>query len=195
MIKTIPISKIIKNSENPRVIKDSKFEKLVKSIQEFPEMLNIRPIVINSDNVILGGNQRLEAAKKAGLKEIPVYYAEELNEEQQKEFIIKDNVNSGDWDWDILSDEDFWIKEDLEDWGIENFPVKNLDLQAFEVDLTDEPDLKNPTASDEGYSMFELVMLHENKIELIRIINSVRAKYSIDKIEDALMKIVKEHKL
>ena len=93
MIKTIPISKIIKNSENPRVIKDSKFEKLVKSIQEFPEMLNIRPIVINSDNVILGGNQRLEAAKKAGLKEIPVYYAEELNEEQQKEFIIRADLH------------------------------------------------------------------------------------------------------
>lgn len=142
MIKTIPISKIIKNSDNPRVIKDSKFKKLVKSIQEFPEMLNIRPIVINSDNVILGGNQRLEAAKKAGLKEIPVYFAEELNEEQQKEFIIKDNVGYGDWDWEIL--DTGWDKENLGDWGLD-IPVFNdtkfdpfLTPQTQHTDVTPE---------------------------------------------------------
>ena len=193
MIKTIEITKIKKNPKNPRVIKDFRFEKLVKSIQDFPEMLRIRPIVINSENMILGGNQRLEAAKKAGLKEIPVYYAEELDDEQQKEFIIKDNVHSGDWDWDVLIDENLWDKEILEEWGVENFPTFNQDLDSFIVDPVEDEPLKNPTASDEGYSLFELVMLHENKIEMIRIINAVRAKYSIDKIEDALMKIVKEY--
>ena len=98
----VKITEIQKNPDNPRLIKDSKFEKLVKSIKEFPEMLNLRPIVVNNEMVVLGGNMRLSACKEAGLKNIPIIKADDLTEEQQKEFIIKDNVSFGEWDWDML---------------------------------------------------------------------------------------------
>lgn len=111
------ISEIKLNPNNPRLIKDDKFEKLVKSIKEFPEMLDIRPIVVNSDMVILGGNMRFKACKEAGLKEIPVIVADNLTEEQQREFLIKDNVSGGEWDWDLLANE--WDSEQLTEWGID----------------------------------------------------------------------------
>jgi len=80
-------------------------------------MLEIRPIVINDDNVVLGGNMRLEACKKAGLKEVPVIKASDLSADEQRQFIIKDNVGFGDWDWDLLANE--WNNEDLEEWGLD----------------------------------------------------------------------------
>jgi hypothetical protein len=111
------ISEIKLNPNNPRLIKDDKFEKLVKSIKEFPEMLDIRPIVVNSDMVILGGNMRFKACKEAGLKEIPVIVADNLTEEQQREFLIKDNTSGGEWDFEMLANE--WDVDQLEDWGLE----------------------------------------------------------------------------
>ncbi|MBM3417401.1 MAG: site-specific DNA-methyltransferase, partial [Bacteroidetes bacterium] len=113
----ISISKIKANPNNPRLIKDDKFAKLVKSIQEFPKMLELRPIVVNDDMIVLGGNMRLKACKEAGLKEIPIIKASELTEEQQREFIIKDNVGFGEWDWDSLANE--WDGELLNEWGLE----------------------------------------------------------------------------
>lgn len=118
------ISEIKLNPNNPRLIKDDKFQKLVKSIKEFPEMLDIRPIVVNSDMVILGGNMRFKACKEAGLKEIPVIVADNLTEEQQREFLIKDNTSGGEWDFAMLANE--WDSEQLEDWG--------LDLVGFDLD-------------------------------------------------------------
>jgi DNA modification methylase len=137
MILTVNISEIKTNPNNPRVIKDDKFKKLVKSIQDFPEMLNIRPIVVNSDMIVLGGNMRLKACREAGLKEIPIIYAENLTEEQQKEFIIKDNVGFGEWDWEDLGNN--WDKEELEGWG--------LDLPEFEKEVLE--------ATDDGYEIPE----------------------------------------
>ena len=116
-MKKFKISEIKLNPNNPRLIKDDKFEKLVKSIQEFPEMLEIRPIVVNADMVILGGNMRFKACKEAGLKEIPVIVADKLTEDQQREFLIKDNVSGGEWDWDLLANE--WDSEQLTEWGID----------------------------------------------------------------------------
>jgi len=124
--KTVPIQSIKLNPDNPRVIKDAKFKQLVKSIQDFPEMLQIRPIVVNADMIVLGGNQRLKACIEAGLKEVPVIDASDLTEEQQKEFIVKDNIGYGEWDWAVLQME--YDVADLEDWG--------LDVPLFE----DEPD-------------------------------------------------------
>jgi DNA modification methylase len=121
--KKIKISEIKLNPNNPRLIKDDKFEKLVKSIKDFPEMLDIRPIVVNSDMVILGGNMRFKACKEAGLKEVPIIIADNLTEEQQREFLIKDNVSGGEWDWNLLSE---WDTEQLEEWG--------LDVPSFETD-------------------------------------------------------------
>jgi len=116
-MKKFKISEIKLNPNNPRLIKDDKFEKLVKSIKEFPEMLDIRPIVVNKDMVILGGNMRFKACKEAGLKEIPVIVADNLTEEQQREFLIKDNTSGGEWDFDMLVNE--WDIYELEEWGLE----------------------------------------------------------------------------
>lgn len=124
MIQTVSINSIKSNPDNPRVIRDDKFKKLVKSIQEFPQMLSLRPIVVNDEMIVLGGNMRLKACKEAGLKEVPIIKASDLSEEQQREFIIKDNVGFGEWDWDILANE--WDEELLTEWG--------LDLPVFEAE-------------------------------------------------------------
>jgi hypothetical protein len=128
------------NPNNPRLIKDSNFKKLVQSIKDFPEMLDIRPIVVNSDMVILGGNMRFKACKEAGLKEVPIIIADSLTEEQQREFLIKDNVSGGEWDWDLLANE--WDNEQLEAWGLD-LPI--FDLEPDYEDLIGEE--KNKPAS------------------------------------------------
>jgi hypothetical protein len=114
---TVKINEVKSNPNNPRIIKDDKFKKLVASIKELPQMLELRPIVVNEDMIVLGGNMRLKACKEAGLKEIPIIKASELNEEQQRAFIIKDNVGFGEWDWDALANE--WDAEQLEEWGLD----------------------------------------------------------------------------
>lgn len=116
-VKRMLLKDIKANPNNPRLIKDDKFHKLVKSIKEFPEMLNLRPIVINADGIVLGGNMRLKACKEAGLKEVPVILADDLSEEQQRQFIIKDNVGFGEWDWGDLANN--WNSDDLEEWGLD----------------------------------------------------------------------------
>ena len=136
-MEIVKISKIKPNENNPRLIKDDKFKKLVKSIKTFPEMLFLRPIVVNDDMVVLGGNMRLKACKEAGLKEVPIIKAENLTEEQQKEFIIKDNVGFGEWEWDILANE--WDADLLEEWGLEGFPF-DTETEEAEEDNFDVPE-------------------------------------------------------
>jgi ParB-like chromosome segregation protein Spo0J len=119
---TVKINEVKSNPNNPRIIKDDKFKKLVASIKELPQMLQLRPIVVNDDMIVLGGNMRLKACKEAGLKEIPIIKASELNEEQQRAFIIKDNVGFGEWDWDALANE--WDAEQLEEWGLDVWKVE-----------------------------------------------------------------------
>jgi len=127
---TVKISEVKSNPNNPRIIKDDKFQKLVKSIKEFPEMLNIRPIVVNADMVVLGGNMRLKACKEAGLKQVTIIKAEDLTEDQQKQFIIKDNVGFGEWDWEDLANN--WDAEQLTDWGLDIPDFKPEVLEAEE---------------------------------------------------------------
>lgn len=134
----ISINKIKANPNNPRIIKDDKFAKLVKSIQEFPKMLELRPIVVNDDMIVLGGNMRLKACKEAGLKEVPVIKANELTEEQQKEFIIKDNVGFGEWDWDSLANQ--WDSESLDEWGL-NVPNFEPITKDLDYSILDEADI------------------------------------------------------
>jgi len=126
---TVPIGDIKPNPDNPRHIKDDKFKKLVTSIKDFPQMLELRPIVVDSDGIILGGNMRLKACQAAGLKEVPVIYADQLTENQKREFIIKDNVGFGEWDWDVLANE--WDEVVLDAWG--------LDVPGF--DIEEEPEV------------------------------------------------------
>lgn len=139
MKKQVKINTIKENPSNPRIIKNDKFKKLVKSIQEFPEMLKLRSIVVDENMVVLGGNMRLKASKAAGLKEVWIEVAEGLTEEQKKEFIVKDNVGFGDWDWAMLGNE--WNTIQITDWGLdvwENQDDKN-ELDA-NLEWTDMPE-------------------------------------------------------
>jgi len=162
MIQNVPINTVKANPNNPRIIKDDKFAKLVKSINEFPQMLKLRPIVVNDDMVVLGGNMRLKACKEAGLKEIPIIKASELTEQQQKEFIVKDNVGYGEWDWSDLANN--WDSDQLEEWGLdipgfsdvedlgENFSLPDGDKAPFQqmtFTLADEQATQIKNAIDE----------------------------------------------
>ena len=129
------ISAIKRNPNNPRILKDDKFVKLTQSIKDFPQMLDIRPIVVNDDMVVLGGNMRLKACKEAGLKEVPVIKVSDLTEEQQREFIIKDNVGFGEWDWDLLANE--WDTDLLDDWGLDLGVDLNSEDFGEDFDLSD----------------------------------------------------------
>ena len=121
------------NPNNPRLIKDDKFKKLCQSLKDFPEMLELRPIVVNKDMIILGGNMRYKAAKEIGLKEIPVTIAD-LTEDQQREFLIKDNTSGGEWDWEVLANE--WNAEQLDAWGLDLPTTKDLNEQdLFDIEI------------------------------------------------------------
>jgi hypothetical protein len=115
-MESIAITKVRPNSDNPRYIKDEKFKKLVQSLRDFPEMANVRPIVVNKEMVVLGGNMRLKAMQEAGWKEVPVQVVD-WSEEKQREFIIKDNVGFGEWDWDELANT--WDEMELDVWGLD----------------------------------------------------------------------------
>ena len=156
-VQTVKISEIKINPNNPRLIKDDKFKKLVQSIKDFPEMLDIRPIVVNKDMVILGGNMRLKACKEAGLKVVPIIIADNLNEEQQREFLIKDNVSGGEWDWEVLANE--WDAEQLEDWGltVNNFNTDSINLDSFFEEDNSKKENKNKIILEYTDEEFELV--------------------------------------
>ena len=152
------LSAIKRNPNNPRNLKEDNFKKLTQSIKDFPQMLEIRPIVVNDDMMVLGGNMRLKACKEAGLKEVPVMKASDLTEEQQREFIIKDNVGFGDWDWELLQDE--WDSDLLDEWGLD------LEFETPEDDnegLTDEDDV--PEIQEEHISKLgDIWLLGEHRL-------------------------------
>jgi len=134
MIEKIDIKKIFPNPVNPRIIKDFKFKKLVKSIKDFPEMLELRPIIVNKEGGIIGGNMRYRACKELGLKEVFIIRAENLNDKQIEQFIIKDNLNFGEWDWDNLANQ--WDMEKLEDWGMDtptNWGLEDVIMDKNEI--------------------------------------------------------------
>ena len=155
--KLVKISEVKLNPNNPRQIKDDKFKNLIKSIKDFPEMLNIRPIVVNEDMVILGGNMRFRACKEAGLKEVPVIVANNLTEDQQREFLIKDNVSGGEWDWDLLANE--WEVEQLEEWGLD-IPV---DFKAEELEA-EEDDYEMPSEINTDIVIGDLFEIGEHRL-------------------------------
>ena len=130
------INEIKPNPNNPRIIKDNKFKQLVKSIQDFPQMLELRPIVIDENNMVLGGNMRLKACIEAGLTDVPVKQAKDLTEEQKKEFMVKDNVGFGEWDWDLLANE--FDTEEIGEWGLD---IPNFNTQQLDYSILDESDV------------------------------------------------------
>jgi hypothetical protein len=157
-MEIVKLSEVKLNPNNPRLIKDDKFKKLVQSIKDFPEMLNIRPIVVNQDMIILGGNMRYKACKEAGLKEIPIIKTD-LTEEQQKEFLIKDNVSGGEWDWDILANE--WNVEEITSWGLD-LPI--FDLEPSYDDLIGDEKNK-PATMKITFKTVEQLQEAENDIQ------------------------------
>ena len=137
-MKLVKITDVKPNPKNPRIIKDGKFQKLVKSIQEFPDMLNKRPLIVFTDvdnkYVVLGGNMRLKALNELKFKEIPVIIADEWTEEQKAEFLIKDNVGFGEWDWDSLANE--WDAEKLDEWGLDVPVILDEDNELKDLSST-----------------------------------------------------------
>tara|TARA_B100000497_G_C7666043_1_gene401593 strand:- start:1295 stop:1825 length:531 start_codon:yes stop_codon:yes gene_type:complete len=134
-IQKVSISSIKENDANPRFINKHKFQKLVNSVKEFPEMLSLRPIVVDKDNIILGGNMRYKACKEIGLKEVYIIQAGDLDEKKAQEFIIKDNVGFGEWDWDVLAND--WDVKELEEWGLEGFPFEEEEKEKELNDISD----------------------------------------------------------
>jgi len=175
MIKKVNISVIKPNEENPRYITDAKFKKLVKSIKEFPEMLETRPLVVDENMIVLGGNMRLKALKSAGVFEVPVHQVKGWTEEQKKEFIIKDNLGYGEWDWDMVANG--WDIQTLNDWG--------LDIPQFE---TYDEEIEE---EDENYTRKIEAPIYEptgEKPKIKDLVDQNKVKELIDKIENSKIK-------
>lgn len=159
------ISEIKPNPANPRIIKDDKFKKLVQSIKDLPEMMEIRPIVVNSDMIVLGGNMRLKAAKEAGYKEVPVIISD-MPQDKEREFIIKDNVGFGEWDWELLANE--WDSEQLGEWG--------LDVGGFDVN-SDElgTDFSLPEGDKAPFQQMTFTLADEQAEAIKNAISDIKA--------------------
>jgi len=158
MKQQVKIHQVKGNPNNPRIIKNDKFKKLVKSIQEFPEMLKLRPIVVDEDMIVLGGNMRLKASKDAGLKEVWIEVAEGLTEEQKKEFIVKDNVGFGEWEWDMLANE--WDSVQLAEWGLDVW--ENEDDKEPEAGLIEDDEI--PEVKESKVKRGDIWKLGEHRI-------------------------------
>jgi len=159
------ISQIKPNPENPRIIKDHKFKQLVESIKSFPQMLELRPIVIDENNVVLGGNMRLKACIEAGLTDVPVVQAKDLTDLQKKEFIVKDNVGYGEWDWEDLANS--WDVEQITDWGLD---INGFDVNANE--LSDEFSL--PSGDKSPFQQMTFTLADEQAIQIKNAIDEIK---------------------
>ena len=206
MIK-VKTSEVKPNPKNPRIIKDEKFKKLVKSIQEFPDMLNKRPLIVFTDvdgkYVVLGGNMRLKAINELKLKEVPIIVADEWTEEQKHEFLIKDNVGYGEWDWDSLANE--WDVEKLDEWGLD-LPV---DLSVQEELEAEEDDYEIPNEINTDIVLGDLFEIGEHRLlcgdstdsdQVAKLMNGEKADmvftdppYNIDFCDDKNRKILNDN--
>jgi ParB-like chromosome segregation protein Spo0J len=192
-IEKVSIKDVKMNPDNPRIIKDEKFKKLVKSIKEFPEMLEVRPIVVDDDMIVLGGNMRLKASIEAGLKEVSIIKFKDISDDRKKEFIIKDNVGFGEWDYDMLSE---WDTDQLIEWNLDMYvngdviEDESLDIDDESLDVGEDKKPDKPSLSDDNHSLFELLMLHTSKIRLMEILNRIRIENDYDKIEHSLIHLV-----
>ena len=207
-MKKIKINKIKPSDKNPRIIKDNKFRQLQDSIKESPHFMKLRPVIVNEDMEIIGGNMRYRACVELGWADIPVtIYTTELHEqamlerEQQglervsyeegcNEFMIKDNTNAGQWDYDLLAND--WSNEKIYKWGVDVWKHKELENMSedyFEVEELEEEGV--PSVKDEDYGKFECIMLYENKKKLVELLNNIREIKDI-KLEEALMCLVND---
>ena len=168
-IQKVSISSIKENDANPRFINKHKFQKLVNSVKEFPEMLSLRPIVVDKDNIILGGNMRYKACKEIGLKEVYIIQADDLDEKKAQEFIIKDNVGFGEWDWDVLAND--WDTDLLEDWGLD------LNIDNAIDDLEEDDDIELPQSVQlEPPKEYILIMAEPNSVDWEELKETLKLK-------------------
>ena len=183
----IDIKFIHENPDNPRVVKDYKFKKLVKSIIEFPQMLELRPIVVNEDFVVLGGNMRLKACIEAQIKDVPVLVADTLTKKQQQQFIIKDNSNFGEWDWDMLANT--WDVDELKEWGLD-VPKWSEDISVFDEDISFDLDGENDDKSHIKKIVLNLDVEKELKIKQYEL--HLRKHFNTDNLSDTLFAAVEK---
>jgi len=168
-IEKVSISSIKENAANPRTINKHKFQKLVNSVKEFPEMLSLRPIIVDKDNVILGGNMRYKACKELGLKEVYIIQAADLDDKQAQEFIVKDNVGFGEWDWDILAND--WDTDLLEHWGLD------LNIDNAIDDLEEDDDIELPQSVQlEPPKEYILIMAEPNSVDWEELKETLKLK-------------------
>lgn len=190
-IQVLKIGEIKPNPKNPRVIKNDKFRKLVQSIKEFPKMLEIRPIVINKQNIILGGNMRFRASQEAGLTEIPTITVN-LTEEEENEFIVKDNSSFGEWDWDMLSN--FFELDELGDWGLD-IPVYLTDDDVEpQYDKTPMQD-KLQTFLESGINFIRLHYASDDYEKIMEKLDKVVEKEEVDSYSDLFQKYINNYTL
>ena len=187
----VSIKLVKSNPNNPRIIKDDKFAKLVASIKEFPKMLEIRPIVVNDDMIVLGGNMRLKACIHAGLKEVSIIKVTDLTEQEQKQFIIKDNVSGGEWDWSLLSE---WDSEQLEEWGLQIYGFEDNMTNNEGYEGLDQLSKLDKFLSAELKRMF-LVYDNETFENVIEWFNKQQAKHELENHSQVILKLMENENI
>ena len=188
-MELVEISKVNSNPENPRVIRDFKFNKLVTSVKEFPQMLKLRPIVVNEDMVVLGGNMRLKACKAAGLKEVWILKATDLTLDQQKEFIVKDNVGFGEWDWDVLANT--WDTSELKEWGLDIPKWDDKDEFESEIEDTGAYDFPEDDLENSHVKMVQLFLNTNTEPEFKKWELALREDLGTDNVTDTVYECIK----
>jgi len=189
--KKLNISEIKSNPNNPRKIKPDQLAKLKKSISDFPQMLEMRPIVVDSNNVVLGGNMRLKAITELGYKEVPVIQVDELTPEQQKQFIIKDNVNYGDWDWDVLNSAN-WNLDYLNGWGLDIPKWLNDDDAEPEFDMSTSHQGLNSYINSK-VKQITLFLSAEQYEDTINKLDSLMEYEGLESNTDAVLFLIKNY--
>lgn len=182
------LSQLKPNPDNPRKITAESLAKLKQSIEDFPRIMEARPIIVDEHSVILGGNMRYAAIKALGIKDIPdewVKRVEGLSEAEKKELIVKDNVSSGQWDWDVLPD--FASESTLADWGVIDWPTSETDLFPVE---TPKATGSSKKITDDEYTNYEIILLKSNKQILLKALSKSQKETGGNRIEDAFMHII-----
>jgi hypothetical protein len=193
-IEKVKIGQVKPNEANPRVIRDDKFRKLVESIKGFPEMLKIRPIVVDENMIVLGGNMRLRACKEAGLKDVFIIRANDLTETQKAEFVIKDNASSGEWDWDMLANE--WNVTDLDNWALDVWKI-SLDDEVTESEdiITNNENFQHVDDIAVDYlngdmKKFEIFVDQQDYDEVLTKLNALKKREELETNSDAIVWLI-----
>ena len=195
IMEIVKISAIKANSKNPRIIKDEKFRKLVQSIREFPDMLNKRPLICFTDvdgkYVVLGGNMRLKAAIEVGLKELPILLADDWTQEQRDEFLIKDNVGFGEWDWDQLANE--WDPEKLNEWNVGVWQSDNLSNEN--IYNGQNPDLELDKFLNSELKRMFFVYDNETYLKVVNWFNELQEKHNLENHSQVILKLIENENI